>query len=157
MDEEWSFGEIIHKDLFEDEIIEVARHLLNRNIKPFQLAQKRGELMSEKDYVFITIYKSHASIITIDKQTFHEAFKFRCDVFGQMIDCSQIGTTLPNVDGQLWTSATLFNYYPLRQYHVCLNGTGTNYELAYNWYYMNCFKKKPKLFRWRDCTQPFLQ
>uniref|UniRef100_A0A1X7V276 Uncharacterized protein n=1 Tax=Amphimedon queenslandica TaxID=400682 RepID=A0A1X7V276_AMPQE len=136
-DEEFHFGENIDKSLFEDSLVQTVQTCKKRGKSVYDLQAAKNEMSPETDkYVFITIYRSHASIVVVDKELF-DTLLFT-PIFGQMIDGPSLTIR------QHETAQRLANEVPLQQYHVCLDGD--RYILARNYYYINWFLKSRSFF-----------
>jgi hypothetical protein len=135
-----SFGEIIDKSLFEDEMVKVAKQLHTQKKSVYDLRSTKDAMSEEKDkYVLINIYKSHASIVVVDKELF-DTLLFE-PTFGQLIDGPNIFIRQDSdVFKRMATSV------PLQQYHVCLDESKSNYMLARNMYYFNWLMKSRSFF-----------
>lgn len=139
-DEELFFGENIDKSLFEESMVQIAQRLRRQGKSVFDLQAAKNEMSPEKDkYVFITIFKGHASIVVVDKELF-DTLLFP-PIWGQMIDG-------PNVSFRDDSEAArrMATTIPLQQYHICLDDSETKYILARNMYYMPWLKKARSFF-----------
>lgn len=137
----FTFGEIIDKSLFEDEMVAVAKKLHDQKKSVYDLQSTKDAMSEEKDkYVLINIYKMHASIVVVDKELFTTLLQFE-PIFGQLIDGRN---TFLRQDSE--SSRRLAANVPLQQYHICLDETSSKYMLTRNMYYFNWLMKSRNFF-----------
>ncbi|XP_071801793.1 uncharacterized protein [Asterias amurensis] len=138
-DATFSFGEIINKRLFEDDLVELAGRLRDKNKSIYDLDATRADMSPEKDkYVFICIYQMHASIVVVDQELFNTLL-FE-PVWGQMIDGPKHHLSQSSDVYQRMATSV-----PLQQYHVCLDER-KNYILARNMFYFDWFLKSRSFY-----------
>ena len=133
------FGENVDSNQFDEQLIDIARELREKKENLYDLPSVTNKMLSEpKKYVFIVIYKFHASVVVFnDIENFQRLFEFTPTV-GQMINGDNL-----KIDS--------YSERPLQQYHVCLDND--KYIVTKDLYYINRFLKS-KCFFWGETRLP---
>ena len=129
------FGKIIDKSFFEEDLEETAIYLRKQGKSVFDLLTAKEKMsVEENKYVFINIYERHASIIVVNKTLFDDILF--PPIWGQMLDG-------PSLEFQKDFKADTIH---LKQYHVRMNKSGTNYYVTCDKYDMLWLKKSRSFY-----------